>query len=60
MKVEKSYRIGDKVKVKGHSTPMLVIGFILETNGDLYEYEVVPVEHLHYYSESMIEGLEDE
>ena len=40
MKVEKSYRIGDKVKVKGHSTPMLVIGFILETNGDLYEYEV--------------------
>lgn len=60
MKVEALYKIGDKVKVKGCSEPMLITGFILGANDCIEEYEIVPAENLRCCTESAIECLESE
>lgn len=39
---------------------MLITGFILDDNGCVEEYEIVPAENLSYCTESAIECLESE
>lgn len=60
MKVKALYKIGDTVKVEGCDEPMLITGYILDDNGCIEEYEIVPVESLSYCTESAIECLENE
>lgn len=60
MKVECLYKVGDIVNVKGHITPMLVTGFVVDENECVSEYELVPTEYLIYCTENMIEGLSND
>lgn len=60
MKVKALYKVGDTVKVLGCNTPMLITGFVLDDNGYIEEYEIVPVESLSYCTETAIIGLESE
>lgn len=60
MKVECLYKVGDTVNVKGHNTPMLVTGFVLDDNECVSEYELVPTAHIIYCTENAIEGLSND
>lgn len=58
MKVKCLYKVGDIIKVLGSDVPMLITGYVLDDNGDVVEYEIVPTDSIMYCTENAIVGLE--
>lgn len=58
MKAECLYKLGDTVKILGSDIPMLITGYVLDDNGDVVEYEIVPVNSIMYCTENAITSLE--
>lgn len=59
IRTECLYKLGDTVKVLGSDTPMTIIGYVLDDNGDVVEYEITPTDSIMYCTESAITGLEE-
>lgn len=58
MKIKCLYKVGDIVNVLGSDKPMLITGYVLDDNGDVVEYEIVPTDSIIYCTETAITGLE--
>lgn len=58
MTVKCLYKLGDIIYVLGSDTPMKITGYVLDDNGDVVEYEIVPTDSIMYCTENVIVELE--
>lgn len=57
MKVKCLYKIGDTVNVLDSEKPMLITGYVLDDNGYVENYELVPKDSIMYCTETAITNL---
>lgn len=55
MKTKCLYKIGDTITLFDNDRPMLITGYVLDDNGDVEEYEIVPLDSVMYCTENAIE-----